>query len=481
MSPQPSTRVEGQDALPASGSSRLEAQTKAPPATLREGSLSFSSILVQGVTHIAPAVGLVLSIQYIVQLAGAAAPMAFFVAFLIILMLGISLTQLARHHPSAGGYYTYISRTIHPKAGFLTAWSYFLYDPASTAVNLAFMGYFLQGTLRAELGIAFPWWLFFLPAAAFVTLLVYRGIELSATMMIWLTGIEVLILAALSTFAVVHPGVGGLQWPAHTAASLPPRGSFYLAIVFAVFCFTGFESVAPLAEESENPRRNLPRSILLSILLTGLFFTVCSWAILSGWGMANVLDFAQSKENPVLILAKRVLGRAWILVFLAVFNSIMAASIACTNASTRVFFAMGRAGSLPSCLAKVHPRFRTPIYAIWLQTAITLLVGLGVGLLIGPDQEYYFLGVAMTLALIVVYAAGNLGVLMDYCFRRREELHPLLHLAFPIISTVALLWAGYASIVPLPPAPIRYAPFLTAGWMLVGVCLAFRSRKPERA
>ena len=117
---------------------------------LRPGSLKFPSILVQGVTHIAPAIGLVLSIQYIALQAGTAAPLAFLVAFLIILMLGISLTQLAKHNPSAGGYYTYILRTIHPKAGFLTAWVYFLYDPASTAINLAFMGYFLQNTLNPE-------------------------------------------------------------------------------------------------------------------------------------------------------------------------------------------------------------------------------------------------------------------------------------------------------------------------------------------
>jgi amino acid transporter len=453
----------------------------APRATLRAGSLRFPSVLIQGVTHIAPAVGLVLSIQYIVTLAGAAAPLAFLVAFLIILMLGISLTQLARHHPSAGGYYTYISRTIHPRAGFLTAWVYFLYDPASTAVNLAFMGYFLQGTLRANLGLHFPWWLFFVPAAIFVTLLTYRGIELSAATMIWLTGIEVVILGLLSTLAVLHPGPGGVEWPAHTAANLPSHGSFYLAVVFAIFCFTGFESVAPLAEESENPRRNLPRSILFSIVLTGVFFTVCSWATLTGWGLADTAGFANSTENPVLILAKRLLGRAWILVFFAVFNSIMAASIACTNASTRVFFAMSRSGSLPAFLSKIHPRFKTPVNAIWLQTIITLVVGLGVGLSIGPDQEYYFLGVAMTLALIFVYAAGNLGVVIDYCFRRREELHPLLHVIFPIVSTVALLWAGYASIVPLPPAPIRYAPFLATGWMLAGACLAVRSRKAERA
>lgn len=440
---------------------------------LRHGALKFPSVLVQGVTHIAPAVGLVLSLQYITLNAGAATPLAFAVAFCVVLTLGISLTQLARNHPSAGGYYTYISCTLHPRAGFLTAWIYFLYDPTSTAINLAFMGFFLQNACRTEFGVIFPWWVFFVPAVAVVTAMVYRGIEISAKAMGWLTAVEVAILVTLSTLGALHPGAGAAHSAATAAKTTVSGGGFYLAVVFAVFSFTGFESVAPLAEEAEHPRRNLPRSIVYSIVLTGIFFTVCSWGILRGWGIAQTGEFARSQENPVLILARHLLGGAWMLVVLAVFNSIMAASIACTTASTRVFFAMGRQGALPRGLAKIHPRFQTPMNAIWLQTAITLGVGLGMGFWIGPDQEYYFLGVAMTLGLILVYAAANLGVFLDYWLRRRQEYRPVLHLAIPLLSTVLLFWAGCRSIVPLPEAPVRYAPILAAVWILMGVAITF--------
>ena len=150
--------------------------------------------------------GLVLSLQYITLNAGAAAPLAFAVAFCVVLTLGISLTQLARNHPSAGGYYTYISRTLNPRAGFLTAWIYFLYDPVSTAINLAFMGYFVQNACRTRIGVIFPWWIFFLPAVAVVTAMVYRGIEISAKAMAWLTAVEVAILVTLSTYGALHPG-----------------------------------------------------------------------------------------------------------------------------------------------------------------------------------------------------------------------------------------------------------------------------------
>src|SRR5262249_19680866 len=128
---------------------RREKQPTSEPS-LRAGALKLPSVLMQGITHIAPAVGIILTLQLIKSLAGVTAPLAYLIAFVIVLTLGLSLTQLAKHLTSAGGYYTYVSRTVHPRAGFLTAWLYFLYDPTAAAINLAFMGYFVQGTLKAE-------------------------------------------------------------------------------------------------------------------------------------------------------------------------------------------------------------------------------------------------------------------------------------------------------------------------------------------
>ncbi len=75
------------------------------------------------------------------------------------LSLGMSLAELAKHLPSAGGYYTYVSRTVHPRAGFLTAWLYFLYDPVGTAINLTIVGYMTEKSLLAAYPLV-PWWAF---------------------------------------------------------------------------------------------------------------------------------------------------------------------------------------------------------------------------------------------------------------------------------------------------------------------------------
>ena len=463
----------------------MEHQNSPAPATLRAGALKLPAVLMQGITHMAPAAGLILSIQFIVKEAGALTPLAYVIAFLIVLTLGVSLTQLAAHLPSAGGYYTYLSRTVHPRAGFLTAWLYFLYDPTSTAINLAYMGLLLQQALRSEWGVICPWWSFLIVAALLIGLLSYYGVEVSAYLMLGLGILEVAIVLVLcaaglspDTATGTAPAAGAALAGSIVSSGTSARG-LWLGVVLAIFSFTGFESVAPLAEESEAPRRNLPRAIIGGILLMGVFYLFTSFALLRAWRVLHLGDlsaFAGAGEYPVFLIARRVWGRAWVLILLALLNSVIAVSIACTTSSTRVFFAMGRAGALPRALAFVHPVHRTPVLAIWLQTAITLIIGLGLGFWIGPDQEYFFLGVVMTLGMVLVYGAGNLGVFLVFRGERRASFNPILHLVFPLFSTVALVAVGALSIYPLPPPPLCYAPHVVLVWLALGVGLLLITR-----
>jgi amino acid transporter len=436
---------------------------------LRAGALKFPAVLMQGITHIAPAVGLVFSIQFVTLNAGVTAPLAYAIAVLIMLTLGVSLSQLARHIPSAGGYYTYIARTIHPRAGLLTAWLYLLYDPAATAINIAFMGLFFERTMRAEYGLWCPWWLFFLASTAVLTFFVYRGIALSTELMIVLGAAEILIVIALSAFGFAHPGRGGINFDSYTPSRAPTPSGLALGVIFSIFSVNGFDAVIPLAEESENPRWTQPRAIMAAILFTGAFYLFCSWAVLIGWGTHDVGGFSNSTENPCFVLARKYWGKAWILIFVAVLNSIFAVSIASTNAATRVFFAMGRSAVLPRALGRVHPRHLTPTNAIWLQTFLTLAVGLGLGFWIGPDQEFFFMGVVMTLGLVLIYAVSNFGVYRFFRHEMRAEFRAWPHILCPVFSTAALVAVGIASVNPLPAAPLRYAPVVVIAWLFAGL------------
>jgi amino acid transporter len=445
--------------------------TSSSPQTdsLRADALSFASVLTQSITHIAPAMGLVVTVQFVTTMAGIASPLAFFLAFLIVMLLGVCLAQLALHLPSAGGYYTYVSRSLNPKAGFLVGWMFFIYDPLTAAINLAYLGFLLQTTLRIEAHVNCPWYVVYIVLSLLITLLIYRGIELSAAFVLWFTVIEIAIILALCVAGLMHPGDGHVRLEDFVSPHNFQNKGLYLAIVFSIFTFTGFEAICPLAEETRDPQRTIPRAILLSITLMGIFFVFTTLAVLTGWGNSHIDGFASSPENPVILLAKRLWGGAWMLVLVAVTNSILGAAISGTNAAVRVFYAMGRARSMPAALAYVHPRFRTPVNAILVQTFITLTVGIGIGFWVGPDQEYFLIGVLMTLVLIFIYSMGNLGVYFLYRNERPQEFNVILHVLFPILSTISMVWVAYHSVVPLPTGPLRYIPMIVAVWLLAGI------------
>jgi amino acid transporter len=432
----------------------------------------------QGIGHTAPATAILLTIPETVKNAGVSAPLAYLLAFLIVAMLGTSLTQLARHLPSAGGYYTYVSRTVHPRAGFLTAWLYFLYSPVSPAFSLAMMGFMLETSLKAEYGVEFPWWLFLVLGTAFTFWVTYRGIEISATALIVLGVLEMGIVVLLAAWGLFMPGPGGVNLSAFDPASAVGEPSrFALGVIFSIFALTGWEGVVPLAEESANPRRVVPQALLGTILIMGIFLVFTSWGILTGWGTQDLKALTDEGESlPLQLpidLAKRFWGPGWLLVLFALLNSMAAVSVATSLVSTRMWYAMARSGSLPAWLTVVHARHQTPVNAVALQTVLTLLVGLGLGFWIGPDQEFFLMAAVLTMALALIYTAGNLGVFLYYRRERRNEFHPLWHAFFPLVSSAAVLGVAYLSVTEWPPPPLAYAPFIVLGWLVLGIVVLF--------
>jgi hypothetical protein len=99
----------------------------------------------------------------------------------------------------------------------------------------------------------------------------------------------------------------------------------------------------------------------------------------------------------------------------------------------------------------------------------------------GAKAVFPVWALALTLGLIVMYVLANLGVMKYYLTEARASFHPLTHLVFPVLSTVAVLYVGYKSVVPLPDAPDRYALLLFAGYTAAGagVLLYLKSRGRE--
>lgn len=444
--------------------------------TLKKGALGLGDVFMQAITHTAPATAILFTIPFISAKAGVASPFSYLIAFLLIMVLGATLTQLAKHLPSAGGYYTYISHTIGPRAGFLTSWLYILYDPAITGYSLAFTGAVTEKTLLLNYGIHFPWWLFLLITGTFVAIASYRGIEISAKLLIILGLTEIAVVLALSFWGLTHPGNGGINFKSFNPSNAPSFGGMAMGVIFSVFALAGWEGVAPLAEESKDPKRIFPKAIMYSIIAMGFFLVFCSWCILVGWGTNDIDSFTGAKENPTFLLAKRYWGGGYIILLFAFINSMVAVAISANNSATRIWYAMARSGSMPSWLGEIHPKFQTPKNATYFQYFLTFLVGIGLGLLIGPENEFDFMGLVITFTLALIYSMGNIGVMRYYLTEKRHEFNFILHIIFPVVGIVTLAFVIWSGLIPWPPAPYRYTFWAVVVWFLLGLFILFMMR-----
>lgn len=451
---------------------------------LQRGALGLTGATMQAITHIAPAIAAFFFTTAVVGFTGVVAPLAYLIGVAIVLMLGSTLVQLSKHLPSSGGYYTYISRAIHPRAGFLTSWMYIFYSPLAGGPIYGFFGFILANELKANYNVNLPWlwWACIVVGAPLIAFLQYRGIKISARAMLILGGLEMIIVFVLSIWGFADPGHGGSAFQAFNPSKAISLSGFALAVVFSVQGLTGWEGAAPLAEETADPKRNIPRSVMISIILIGVFLVISYWGQIVGWGISDPKGIAGSSELPALVLAHRFWHGAWVILLFAFLNSTIAVCLATANVGTRMWYRMAKNGSFPRQLGYVNPRFKTPVNAILLQLAISLGVGIGVGLGWAADVGYFLVdGLVLVLAVAVVYLMANIAVFRFYRRERPGEFNILLHVIFPVISSAALIYAVYKSFSPAPVHPYNLSPFIDGAWLALGIVIlvVMRARGKE--
>ena len=465
---------------------------------LERNAVGLAPTLFQSITHMAPAAAVAFSIIVGAPYAGGSLPLSVLLALIACLLVAISIGQLARHLPSAGGLYTFSARGLHPYVGFLVAWGFMMAEPIVAPLLYLIFGNELAANLNSHFG--WPLWLW-APFAAIAGLIVwfltYRGIRLSTRTGVALGTFEIVVFVALALTLIVSAG-GHNTLSVFTPNNGNPKGwgSVFPGMIYAILAFIGFEASAPLAEEAREPRKTIPRAVFLSALLIGLFYLLCYYAATVYFGPSKMIDpkngfFATNNNDPWSFMAQAVWGPGLIIVILAVLNSAIANSNAGANAATRVGFALSRIGLLPRLLGRIHPRFKTPYWAVNVQAVggivLALLLGWVAG---GPLQAFALLGTIAGIIVVVIYILTNLSNLVFYLRERRGEFNILWNGVVPVVGSIIFLPALLASlgidfaglgISALSP-PSNLAPIIIGVWMVIGIAVLiyFATRSPER-
>ena len=465
---------------------------------LERNAVGLAPTLFQSITHMAPAAAVAFSITVGVPYAGGSIPLAVLLALVACLFVAVSIGQLARHLPSAGGLYTFSSRGISAPVGFLVAWGFMMAEPIVAPLLYLIFGNELAANLNSHFG--WPLWLWAPFAAAcglIVWFLTYRGIRLSTRTGVALGTFEILVFVALSiTLIVAAGGNNTLSVFGSSTGNSKGLGSVFPAMIFAILAFIGFEASLPLAEEAREPRKTVPRAVFLSALLIGIFYVFCYYAATVYFGPDKMADpkngfLSLNSGDPWSGMAQAVWGPGLVIVILAVLNSAVANANAGANAATRVGYALARIGLLPRMLQKIHPRFHTPHVAVNIQAFGGIILAIALGFATGsPLNAFALLGTIATIIVICIYILTNISNILFYTREKRSEFNLFLNLIVPVVGSLIFLPALVASfgidflnlgITALTP-PSNRAPAIIAVWMVIGigVLVYFMQRDPKR-
>lgn len=436
---------------------------------LKTGAVGAIGVLMQSIAQISPTLGVFYTIAFTTGQAGKAAPLTYLAAFAVCLTLAIPMVGLARHLPSAGGFYTFVSAGIGPKSGFITGWLYAVMVTVVPAALAAFTGAVISEELDSQFGVTLPWWVFAVVILAICLAAAYRGISISIKALVVMTCFEMAVGLGLALTGIINPGPGGINASGFNPGSITNGSAFFLAIVLSIFAFTGFESAAAVGEESRDPKKLVPFAIVGSLVMIGLFYCLVAWGLQIGWGTDDLEALADSPSAPAFVLADRLWGNhASLIVLIALVNSGLGVCIACTTSATRTLYGMARTGALPDALAKVQPAHATPIVAVVVQSTVSLVVLLAAGIPMGAFNLFNTLGTTGTFVYVPIFILMNIAAYRFIKTQHPEEFSVAKYVVAPVISTVALALIVYNSLNPLPDMPIRLAPFIALVYLALG-------------
>lgn len=333
---------------------------------LHAGRLGVASIVFFVIAAAAPLAGMTGALPAAIVLGnGAAAPGAYLVAGLTLLLFSVGYAAMSHQVTNSGAFFAYIGRGLGLRMGVGSAFTSLL---AYWAIHLALFGFF--GGLMAEQVGALPWWGWAFVAWAAVTWLSLCSVDVGARLLGVLLGLELLSLMLTSAAIFIHGGPEGV----HLGASFLPSnilagglaGAAGIALAFAFASFIGFEATAIYSEESVDPKRTVSLATYCAVLLITLIFAVTSLAVVTGLGASVAVEKVVAltsvdgaplvnPANVLFSLAAQYVGD-WLATVMKVLllSSLFAGLLAFQNSASRYLFALGRIGTLAPVLSRVN-------------------------------------------------------------------------------------------------------------------------------
>jgi amino acid efflux transporter len=358
--------------------------------------------------------------------------------FPVVLALGC----LARRLPNAGGIVAYVSAAFGARAGAMTGWVLLGSVPIGVpTISLIGAHYFATIVPLSDKMCS----IMAMSMLMLSILLNVRGIKIASAVQVAVVCTIIFLVVASVASALPHVSLAEFT-------PFVPHGWFSIgaAIVPIFFCFVGWEMITPLAEEFENPQRDMMKSLMVAAAIISVLYLSVAFVTIGAGAYKGENDIATFSVLIGKTLGSRGSHLTAILAVLVAFASI---HVNITGFS-RVLYAQARNGYLPTCFSKLHPRFDTP-YATLALLGILFSMVVGFYTAFRPNLAHLIKwpSVVFVFAYIVTMASG-VRVIPKY------DMGWWMSLVSLCVCTVIFLFSGWTALFPIG--------LFAAGWVVSG-------------
>jgi len=481
---------------------RLEGRTQVAEnihdegTALRRNAVGLPGLIAQSLGVTAPEISGVLIASTVASFAGLITPLAFLVAGIGAIALGLVYSRFARYVPHAGGTYAIVRAGLGADVGFLAGWVLLAVGVifvAGLTIASAFLIQLLCSPALLDIGFLGSQWVgTAIVLAAIIFAISYFGVQISARVLLTLTAIGVGLIAIFDLIILFQGGANGLVWDSFNPANISKIGfsTFFIGVGVAMTGFSGFETAVFLAEEAHAPRRQVPRAVIGAVIAALVFFLVTTFAIVSGYG-ANKAGQAWASDGPFAVITlSGTFAAEWfgkLLLFVLAISSAVSA-LGTANFTTRIAYSWGREGYLPKMFGRTHPRHQSPHVAIGALAVVTLVIFLATSAWKGQtlDLNTFFLaGFEVFTWLLLCGATGILPVyalvgISGFAHSRRTGGNVVDVVIAPLLAVAVVGTAEYTQFYHQTGAN-KVAPLVMLGWIVLGVIVRLATRGRVRA
>lgn len=428
--------------------------------------LKLPSLVLFGLAYLTPLIVLAI-FGVIAEATGGASPSAYLLALIAMLFTAHSYGRMALAYPVAGSAYTYVGRSIEPRIGFLVGWAILLDYLFLPMVIWLIGGSYLNAQFP---GVPIGFWILgFVLITTVLNIVGIRVAEKANYMLMAFQLLVIVIFVALTIGTLVSTaGTGALVSSEPFFNSTSSIGTIAAGAAIAAYSFLGFDAVTTLTEETIDPKKNMPRAIMLIALIGGAIFVSVSY-VTQLIRPGGVFEDSASLASDI---ALQIGGQLFAAIFLAgLVVAQFASGLAAQASASRLLYAMGRDAVLPRrVFGYLNAKFRTPVFNLLITGAVGMVA---VFLDVATSTSFINFGAFTAFTLV------NVAVIAYYLRQRKAgtRLSPVSYLMVPAIGAVIDAFL----LTQLDPTALTLGlVWLTLGVVVLGVITrGFRSAPPE--